>query len=88
MSSRDEKIQQLADLLSGKIAASDLKPKSMCLMIGWSLNENGTLTDGIGDDNLYLIDGKTADREAWNQAMINNKTDKFIVTYGGREDAD
>ena len=64
---RQEKIQQITDLLSGKISKADLKPKSYCIMIGWSLDENGKVNGE--DDNLYLVNGETVTREVWNKEM-------------------
>ena len=81
-----EKIQQITDLISGKITKEDLRPKSYCIMIGWSLDENGKLEDGE-DDNLYLVDGVTVSREVWNREMELNKfSGTFKVEYGGADD--
>ncbi|MGY3052535.1 hypothetical protein ACVWYG_000725 [Pedobacter sp. UYEF25] len=79
---RAEKINKLASLLSGKFTAADLKPRHRCIMIGWSLEADGSVNGE--DHNVYLVDGKTVTRDLWNDAMDFNKTDEYKVTvsYG------
>lgn len=79
---KNDKLKKLTDLLTGKLSLEDFKPKSYCILIGWSLDENNTVNGE--DDNLYLVNGKTVSREIWNKEMdlkggINGT---FKVTYG------
>lgn len=71
---REEKVNALIQLLSGKIKPEDLKPKRLCMAIGYSA------------EPIYTINEKEVTEEEYKRWSKLNLDDQnkgvFEVTYG------
>jgi hypothetical protein len=74
MASREQKIEDLLKLIKGEINPDDLKPKRLCMAIGY------------GDQPIYTINEKVVNEvEYWKWAKVDPKdfgTGEFAITYG------
>ncbi|MGN7203931.1 hypothetical protein ACTHQF_06625 [Pedobacter sp. SAFR-022] len=70
---KEQLINQLIGLINGSVSKDDLKPKDLCICIGY------------GSDNVYLINNHPASKEEYEKVSTAHPVESFTVTYGEYE---
>jgi hypothetical protein len=70
---KEQLINQLLGLVNGSIDVNELKPKDLCICIGY------------GSDNVYLINNKPGTKEQFDEARALQKPAAFKISYGDDE---